>query len=168
MELLNLETLAEFLNFKDPRSVRRWCDKNNVFIIKQGKQECVSQISFEEAFNKPLIVNLKNQYGGDWEEVYKMHQSGDVVGLANLKKDPTSIRRKWKPSSPVEAYYAKIFSSDHKGPTPQTPSEKNGTYKSLPYEERQKEVFDHYNKLLVQIGCKPFKGTWKKPGGWPG
>ncbi len=167
MELLNIETLADLLNFKDPRSVRRWCEKNNVFIIKQGKQECVSQISFEEAFNMPLIINLKNKYGSDWDVVYKIHQEGDVVGLANLKKDPTSIQRKWKPSGPVEAYYLKIFQSDegYRGPTPKTPSEKAGTYRSLPYEERQKEIFDHYNKLLVEMGEKPFKGTWKKPVG---
>jgi hypothetical protein len=167
MKLLDIETLSELLNLKDPRSVRRWCEKNNVFIIKQGKQECVSQISFEEAFNKPLIINLKNKYGSDWDVVYKMHQEDDVVGLANLKKDPTSIQTKWKPSSPLEAYYLKRFESKtiRKGPVPKTPSEKAGTWRSLTYEERQKEQFEHFNKLLVEMGEKPFKGTWKKPGG---
>jgi hypothetical protein len=112
MELLNLETLAEHLKFKDSRSVRRWCEKNNVVIIKQGKQECVSQISFEEAFNKPLIINLKSKHGADWHDVYQMHMRGDLAALVNLQKDPTSIRKRYNPKSDLIQSYLKEYQDD--------------------------------------------------------
>jgi hypothetical protein len=93
MNVILIEDLKLFLNRISIRAIRNWCLKNDVLIMHKGtKAECVSEMEFEMAFNKPLIDKLKKKFGKGWESVYKLHKSGSIEALAELNNAATTSK----------------------------------------------------------------------------
>lgn len=90
MEILTIEELLEPLGLTDIRSVRAWCDKNDVLIIKQAKNEFVIESEFILAYERPCINNLKKKFGDDWEQVYKLYKEGNIPALYTLSQSTTT------------------------------------------------------------------------------
>ncbi len=88
MNKINIYELQEYLNYKDIRAIRNWCKKNNVFIIRQGKNEFVFETNFKEEYERPFINKLKKLYGNDWESVYRLYADGDIPALNMLQQLP--------------------------------------------------------------------------------
>lgn len=85
MKRISLIKLKEILNRKDLRSVRKWCDVNNVFIYQRGKKdESVHLIEFDLAYDKDFIEHLKRKIGEGWADAYVMYKNGNIQGLATL------------------------------------------------------------------------------------
>ncbi len=76
----------ELLGYSDLRAVRKWCEQNNVLIIKQGKCEFVIEVNFNEAYEKPFINTLKKKFGDEWETVYRLYKDGNIPALNTLKE----------------------------------------------------------------------------------
>ena len=114
MKHLLLKELLEQLGYRDIRSVRRWCAKNGVFIVRQGKDEFVIESDFKKAFEIPFINNLKKQYGKDWEEVYRLHQEGNVLGLSALQSTAPTLRKSFKTENDIVSKYLSKYETDRK------------------------------------------------------
>lgn len=114
MERIKLKELFDYLGYVDMRSVRRWCNKNGVFIIRHGKDEFVFESDFKKAFEIPFINNLKKQYGKDWEEVYRLHQEGNVIGLTALQTSVLVYRKTFKTENNIVSKYLNKYERDNK------------------------------------------------------
>ncbi len=114
MKHLLLKELLEQLGYRDIRSVRKWCAKNGVFIVRQGKDEFVIESDFNKAFEIPFINNLKKNYGKDWEEVYRLHQEGNVIGLTALQTSVPVYRKTFKTENNIVSKYLNKYERDNK------------------------------------------------------
>lgn len=114
MNRLLLKELLEQLGYLDVRSVRKWCAKNGVFVFRQGKEEFVVESEFKKAFEIPFINNLKSKYGKDWEEVYRLHQEGNVLGLTALQSTAPTIRKSFKTENDIVSKYLSKYETDRK------------------------------------------------------
>jgi len=85
---------ANLLGRKDPRSIRKWCDRNNVLIVDDGTNSFVNQADFEIAYNKPITEILKKQHPDDWEQHYRYYNEGNINGLIRMRHNnhPSPIR----------------------------------------------------------------------------
>lgn len=90
MDILSIEELFEPLGLTDIRSVRAWCDKNDVLTIKQAKNEFVIKSDFKLAFELPFINKLKRKFGDDWEQVYNLYKDGNIPALNTLSQSTTT------------------------------------------------------------------------------
>lgn len=114
MKHLHLKELLEQLGYRDIRSVRKWCARHGVFIVRQGKDEFVIESDFKKAIEIPFINNLKKQYGKDWEEVYRLHQEGNVLGLTALQTSAPVFRKTFKAENDIVSNYLNKYESDKK------------------------------------------------------
>lgn len=114
MKRLLLKELLAQLGYKDVRSVRKWCNKNAVFIIRHGKDEFVVESDFKKAFEIPFINNLKKQFGNNWEEVYRLHAEGDVLGLTALQTATPTPRKSFKSENDIVSKYLSKYDTDKK------------------------------------------------------
>jgi hypothetical protein len=76
-----LNELSSLINRKDKRSVRSWCSKNHVRVFKDSSGEFVIKVEFELAYNLPLILNLKAEYGKFWKDYYKLYENGELYEI---------------------------------------------------------------------------------------
>ncbi len=60
MKKLAIEELKTWLKYNDLRPIRKWCIKNDVLIIKHGKNEFVFETAFIEVFERPFIDQSTN------------------------------------------------------------------------------------------------------------
>ncbi len=114
MNRLLLKELLEKLGYLDLRSVRKWCAKNGVFVFRQGKEEFVIESEIKKAVEIPFINNLKSKYGKDWEEVYRLHQEGNVLGLTALQNTEPTIRKSFKTENEIVSKYLSKYETDRK------------------------------------------------------
>lgn len=73
---LTIEHLRLLLGYDDIRSVKLWCEKNGVFILKQGKARLVNGAEFMLTFYKPFIEHLKAKHG-NWKERFHDYIEGN-------------------------------------------------------------------------------------------
>ena len=84
MKTIDTYDLLDLLSYKDLKAVRTWCEKNGVFIMKQGKREFVNETNFYVVYWQQFIAHLKSKHGANWEEVYKMYKDDKVDELYML------------------------------------------------------------------------------------
>jgi len=92
MKMIPLPDILDFLSYTDLRAARNWCRKNNVLVLKQGKNEFVFEIEFKEKFERPFINKLKKEFGDEWEQVYRLYADGNIPALFTLQQIPTVKR----------------------------------------------------------------------------
>lgn len=114
MKRLLLKELLTRLGYVDMRSVRKWCKKNEVFVIRHGKDEFVFESDFKKAFEIPFINHLKKQFGKDWEEAYHLHAEENVLGLTLLQPSTFSPRKSFKAQHDIVSKYLSKYESDKK------------------------------------------------------
>ncbi|KAF2511800.1 hypothetical protein E0W72_05700 [Flavobacterium arcticum] len=93
------------------RSIRKWCVKNQLPIYRDSSGEFVNEKEFELAYNLPIILRLKNQFGDYWQDYYELYLNGKLHEAITLKP-PTS--KKNISYTPKGKLTAKIFGESRK------------------------------------------------------
>ncbi|MCW3085085.1 MAG: hypothetical protein JWP12_2451 [Bacteroidetes bacterium] len=107
MNTLSLNKLLDYLDYSDLRAVRKWCNKNDVFIIKHGKNEFVFETDFKIVWERPFINKLKATFGDDWKSVYQLHKDGNIPALDILHNIPDVKYKTYKPAAKGSENYKK-------------------------------------------------------------
>jgi len=55
---------------------------------------------------------MKSKYGKDWEEVYLLHQKGNVLGLTALQSSAPTIRKSFKAENDIVSKYLSKYEID--------------------------------------------------------
>ncbi|MEZ4921888.1 MAG: hypothetical protein R2780_01840 [Crocinitomicaceae bacterium] len=97
---MELTEIKEMLNYKDLRSVLKWCEKNAVFVFNQGNMQLVNRIEFLLAYHKPFMDHLQRTCK-NWKEEFVKFVEGDLKGLLKDQETKTPILR-YKPKSNAE------------------------------------------------------------------
>ena len=103
---MGLEEIRTMLNYKDLRSVKNWCDKNDVFIISQGNTQFVNKNEFVLALYKPFISKLRTKHD-NWKTVFENFLKGDLVNLLEDSEDQKKRIPNYKPKTKVEKSFLK-------------------------------------------------------------
>ncbi len=106
--------LHEFLGYTDLRSIRKWCKKNGVLIVHQGKMEFVFEPNFREAIERPFINDLKAKYGEGWEEMYHLYAEGNILSLHKSHIVPDENTKVYKPTNDIVLKYLSKYETDRK------------------------------------------------------
>ena len=97
---LNLSQIQSMLNYKDQRSVIKWCEKHNVYILHQGNSQFVNRSEFFLAFHQPFIKHLQKSTK-NWQDQFLKLIKGDLKGLLRVEKGETTMSQ-YKPQSKIE------------------------------------------------------------------
>ena len=103
---MRLDEIRSMLNYKDLRSVKHWCNKNDVFIISQGNMQFVNKNEFVLALYKPFIAKLKTKHK-NWKAVFENFLKGDMVSLLEDSEDQQKTISTYKPKAAVEKSFLK-------------------------------------------------------------
>lgn len=98
---MDIEKAMETLNYRDFRSVARWCKKNGVFIIEQGKRHLISKAEFLSSFHKPFMEHLRRTHK-NWKEIFDGFIRGQISHLLSEIPDSKTMTRSYKPTSAEE------------------------------------------------------------------
>lgn len=94
MNTISLNKLLDYLGYSDIRAARKWCNKNNVFIMKHGKSEFVYETDFKVVWERPFINKLKTRFGDNWKSVYKLYSDGNIPALNMLIQSTPFVSQK--------------------------------------------------------------------------
>lgn len=87
---LTIEHLRILLGYDDLRSVKLWCEKNGVFILKQGNATLVNGAEFMLSFYRPFIEHLKQKHS-NWKERFINYIEGNLGGLLGYSEQVSRI-----------------------------------------------------------------------------
>lgn len=107
MELMKVKSL---LSYNDLRSVRTWCKKHNVFIIKQGTKSYVNKWEFILSFHEKFIAHLKEKHE-NWKNIFVAYIKGNLKDLVDSSDETRNqaLTKKYKPKSAKEnSFLSKI------------------------------------------------------------
>jgi len=93
LEYITLSKVKEILNLKDFRSVKNWCDKNQIFIFKLGKRTNykISKSDFLITLHKPFINHLKNLNPHNWKELFQAYLDKNISLIIELKSKQSMV-----------------------------------------------------------------------------
>ncbi len=83
-EYITLKEVSEILQFKDKRSVKVWCKEHHIPLVSCGKQSLVDPFLVQVALEKNFVKHIKAQYPSDWETLYNLYRTKDIVGYQSL------------------------------------------------------------------------------------
>lgn len=106
-----LSDISSFINRKDKRAVRNWCNKNNLHVYKDSTGEFVMKAEFELTYNMPLIKNLKQKHGDDWMEYYEAYNKGELHKLLDLNTNIDKTQSRYIPKGKLSS---KLFGGSSK------------------------------------------------------
>lgn len=106
-----LSELSPLINKKDVRSIRKWCAKNQVPLYEDSSGSFVNETEFEIAYNMPIILKLKNQYGEGWQKYYDLYQSGKLYDMLSVNDGVNNKKTNYKPKGKLSV---KIFEESRK------------------------------------------------------
>ncbi len=109
MKIISIRDMLNMLEIKDLRTARKWCERNGVKLIKQGKLEFAFEINFKEVFEKPFINNLKLKFGKDWESAYRLYSEGNIPALNILQSNEYVTKKAYKPEAKLVQDYLLKF-----------------------------------------------------------
>lgn len=96
------------LNYKDPESIKHWCQTNGLSIFRDNTQqsgEYVSLALFEELYNRDQVIDLRNKFPEKWEFWINIYNRGIFLDQINAKSNffrtnnEKHYRKNYKPSS---------------------------------------------------------------------
>lgn len=84
----SLKEISKILGFKDIRTVRKWCIKNEVQILNDpgNRWNYVITAEFEAARYRQMIHYLKRKYGNKWTDAFKAYLQVDSLFRAAHSK----------------------------------------------------------------------------------
>lgn len=97
---LDLSQVQNMLNYKDLRSVVKWCQKHKVFVLMQGNSQFVNKTEFLIAFHQPFIKHLQKT-SKNWKDQFLKFIEGNVSGLLEIEESSAPISR-YVPQSNIE------------------------------------------------------------------
>ena len=103
-----LKEILQKINKKDKRSVRTWCQKNNVEIYKDSSGEFVIEAEFNFAFNQPVIKRYKTKYGEHWVKMYELSLE-NKLHLAESSQERVSTAGRYTPRSKASSNFLNEF-----------------------------------------------------------
>jgi len=109
MKTIPIENLLDLLNSIDLRTVRKWCKKNGVLILRQAGCEFVIESEFREVYERPFVEKLKRKFGAEWEIIYKLHVDGNISALHTLHQIPEVSKKAFEPNNKKVNEYLEKF-----------------------------------------------------------
>ncbi len=99
--IIDVNEIKVVLKYKDIRSVIKWCNHHNVFVLNQGKTQAVNHIEFILAFYRPFMEHLK-QNQENWKERFLDYILGNMTNLIDGAEKPRIEQSSYKPKSALE------------------------------------------------------------------
>jgi hypothetical protein len=98
-----IKAIGELIGRKDLRSIRRWCNKNHLQIYKDYSGEFVIENDLELAFEKPLILKLKEKYGNAWIDYYQAYKKNELINMLEFGCDIKNVKSDYIPKGQFAA-----------------------------------------------------------------
>ena len=92
-----LSDISFFINKKDKRTIRNWCDKIHLHVYKDSSGEFVMKAEFELTYNMPLIKHLKQKHGDDWMQYYEAYNKGELYKILDLNANASKAQTGYIP-----------------------------------------------------------------------
>jgi hypothetical protein len=99
--IIDLHVIKSILNYRDIRSVLKWCRANEVFVLSQGNTQVVNLMEFILAFYKPYLEHLKRTKE-NWKTLFWDYVCANVSGMLTEKGEQLEIANQYKPKTSVE------------------------------------------------------------------
>lgn len=99
--IIDLHAIKSVLNYRDVRSVVKWCRENEVYVLSQGNTQVVNLIEFILAFYKPYLEHLKRTKE-NWKTLFWDYVCGNMNGILTEKREQREIANQYKPKTNVE------------------------------------------------------------------
>lgn len=99
--IIDLHVLKSVLNYRDIRSVLKWCRDNEVYVLSQGNAQVVNLIEFILAFYKPYLEHLKRTKE-NWKTLFWDYVCANVNGILAEKREQREMANQYKPKTNVE------------------------------------------------------------------
>jgi len=87
IQTITIPEAAALLNFKDARSVKKFCKTNGIPIFSEDKsnRKYLIRSHFEYGSLKKFIQYLKIKYGGTWFDAFKAYMNMDILSIAQIE-----------------------------------------------------------------------------------
>lgn len=102
--IIDLHVIKSVLNYRDVRSVLKWCRENEVFVISQGNAQVVNLIEFILAFYKPYLDHLKRTKE-NWKTLFWDYVCANVSGILSEKREQRQKKNQYKPKTNIETSF---------------------------------------------------------------
>jgi hypothetical protein len=111
IERVTLADVGIKIGKKDLRSIRKWCNMNDVDIIRDGRNSFVIQTEFEFALDKNIIKHFNEKYGEQGNEIYLLHREKNFNEILKLKTQAKTIKQNthYKPQGNSAKEFLKSF-----------------------------------------------------------
>ena len=86
---IKLTDIAKTLNVKALKTVKSWCKRKGLVIIKFGRYQYVNLIDFELLLDKPFLDDLRVKYPKNWAEMYHAYKNFDWAKIAGQAVNPS-------------------------------------------------------------------------------
>jgi hypothetical protein len=85
---ITLQEAASVLNYKDIRSVEKWCERNDVKIFSEDEsnKRYIMRMQFEYMRLKKFIQHLKEKYRSEWFDAFKIYISMDITSVVEMEE----------------------------------------------------------------------------------
>jgi hypothetical protein len=104
--IIDLHVIKSVLNYRDIRSVLKWCRENEVYVLSQGNVQVVNLIEFILAFYKPYLEHLKRTKE-NWKTLFWDYVCANVNGMLTEKREQRETTNQYKPKTSVETSFLK-------------------------------------------------------------
>jgi hypothetical protein len=108
--IIDINELMTILKYKDVRSVIKWCNDHDVFILSQGNTQVVNQVEFILAFYRPFIEHLK-QTQENWKERFQDYIKGNLINLIDGEESTKPPPSNYRPQSALEQSFLQKMKS---------------------------------------------------------
>lgn len=99
--IIDLHEVQVVLNYRDVRSVLKWCREHEVYVLTQGNAQVVNLIEFILAFYKPYLEHLKRTKE-NWKTLFWDYVCANVNSILTEKREQREIANQYKPKTNVE------------------------------------------------------------------
>lgn len=99
--IIDLHVIKSVLNYRDIRSVLKWCRENEVYVLSQGNVQVVNLIEFILAFYKPYLEHLKRTKE-NWKTLFWDYVCANVNSILTERKEQREIANQYKPKTNLE------------------------------------------------------------------
>ena len=86
--IITIKEAAILLNYKDVRSVLRWCEKKGVEVFSEegSHKKYIIRLQFEYARLNKFIESLKLKFKDNWIDVFKKYTSMNVTDVIEIEE----------------------------------------------------------------------------------
>lgn len=98
-----LREIAQQLNKKDNRTVKRWCKENSLKTYKDSSGEFAYQYDFDLVFDMPLINHLKLKHGNKWEDYYHAYNRNELYKMLDFSNSTDKENKGYIPKGKLSS-----------------------------------------------------------------